>query len=365
MIHGLDRSLDFQPYGKVGEAINSISRSGLNIELLNAAERAGATIHFNCKCESVDLAGHSAIFSRNGEELRVDVDILIGTDGANSALRHSMETSMDGFHSDVEWLSHDYRELEIPAGEGGAFRMEKHALHIWPRHEFMMIALPNPDGSFTCTLFAPSHGPDGFEPIKSDEDVINYFERFFPDALPMMPTLVADWHRNPQSKLATVYCDPWHYEDWALLLGDSAHAIVPFYGQGMNACFEDCVVLGELLDAHDNDWRSVIPAFYMSRKPNADAIAELALQNFVEMRSRVVDPRFIQKKRIDNALNEMFPDRWLPLYGMVTFSTIPYREALDRARKQDERLERIGYDRVEEALAKGKGEVEKVVFETD
>jgi kynurenine 3-monooxygenase len=357
MIHALDGSLDLQPYGKEGEAINSISRSGLNIELMNAAERAGGiTLHFDSRCESVDLAEKRVHFVNDatGERWSVEVEILIGTDGSGSALRQSMEEQLPEFDSKVEWLEHGYKELEIPAGAEGAFRMEKNALHIWPRHEFMMIALPNPDGSFTCTLFAPFAGEDGLDSIVSDDDVLGYFRKYFPDAIPMMPTLLEDWHRNPTSKLATVYSDPWHYQDWALLLGDSAHAIVPFYGQGMNACFEDCLVLDRILsEIGDEEWGEAIRTFYERRKIDTDAIASLALQNFVEMRSRVVDPLYIRRKKIDVALNEMFPQHWMPLYSMVTFSTIPYATALERSRRQDALLEKVGYDTIEKAISEG------------
>lgn len=361
MIHSLDGTLDFQPYGKEGEAINSISRSGLNIELMNAAERVGGvTLHFDARCESVDLAERRAHFvnDQTGEKWSVEVEALVGTDGSGSALRESMEKQLPDFDSKVEWLEHGYKELEIPAGADGAFLMEKNALHIWPRHEFMMIALPNPDGSFTCTLFAPFAGVDGLDSITTDEQVLEYFGKYFPDAIPMMPTLLADWNRNPTSKLATVYSDPWYFQDWALLLGDSAHAIVPFYGQGMNACFEDCLVFDRILsETGEEEWGEAIRMFYEKRKIDTDAIASLALQNFVEMRSRVVDPLYLRRKKIDGALSDMFPQHWMPLYSMVTFSTIPYATALERSRRQDALLERIGYDEIERAIAAGAEEV--------
>lgn len=358
MIHSLDGTRDFQPYGKEGEAINSISRSGLNIELMNAAERvAGVTLHFDARSETVDMAERRVHFvnDQTGERWSVDVEALIGTDGSGSALRQSMEEQLPEFDSKVEWLEHGYKELEIPPGEQGAFLMEKNALHIWPRHDFMMIALPNPDGSFTCTLFAPFAGEDGLDSITTDEQVMRYFEKYFPDAIPMMPTLLEDWNRNPVSKLATVYSDPWFHEDWALLLGDSAHAIVPFYGQGMNACFEDCLVFDRILsETGEEQWGEAIRMFYQKRKIDTDAIASLALQNFVEMRSRVVDPLYLRRKKIDGMLAEMFPQHWMPLYRMVTFSIIPYATALERSQRQDALLESIGYDAIEAAIAAGR-----------
>ncbi|MBK8912725.1 MAG: FAD-dependent monooxygenase [Chlorobi bacterium] len=363
MIHALDGSLDFQPYGKVGEAINSISRSGLNIILLNAAERAGVRVHFNARCESVSLKERTAtlVNDQTGERTTIAPERLIAADGANSSLRAAMELEMPGFDSRTEWLEHGYKELEIPPGPNGEFLMEPNALHIWPRHEFMMIALPNPNATFTCTVFAAFDGEDGFDTVLGDDAVNGYFQRHFPDALPLMPTLLHDWRTNPSSRLGTVFCGPWHLDDWGLLIGDAAHAIVPFYGQGMNCCFEDCFVLDTLL-ADSHDWGSIMPQFYALRKPNADAIARLAVANFFEMRSRVVDPHYLRKKSIEARLHELFPDRWMPLYSMVTFSTIGYAEALQRSGQQDALLQSVGFDTVEGALQQGKEATEKALW---
>jgi kynurenine 3-monooxygenase len=364
MIHDVDGRTGLQPYGGEGQAINSISRSGLNIELMNAAERVGGvTFHFNQRCVGVDLRTRTITLAddRTAATRELKVEKLIATDGANSALRQALEEQVPAFTSDVAWLEHGYKELSIPATESGAHLMEMNALHIWPRHDFMMIALPNPDGTFTCTLFAPMTGENSFETLRSDEQVTTYFRKYYPDAVPMMPTLLEDWHANPTSGLATVHCGPWHHDDWALLMGDAAHAIVPFYGQGMNACFEDVFVFDQLMEKITS-WGELIRTFYDHRKPDADAIADLALANFVEMRSKVVDPRFLQKKRIDSALHEMFPDRWMPLYSMVTFSTIPYSEAAERARQQDNLLDQVGYDVIENAIAMGSQRVEEVLF---
>ncbi|HVK40809.1 MAG TPA: NAD(P)/FAD-dependent oxidoreductase [Candidatus Kapabacteria bacterium] len=364
MIHDVEGETGLQPYGTDGQAINSVSRSGLNIELMNAADRCGGiSFHFNQRCVGVDLERRVITLAddRTGETREVAVTKLIATDGANSALREAFEERVPGFRADVEWLEHGYKELSIPANPDGSHRMDPNALHIWPRHDFMMIALPNPDGTFTCTIFAPMTGEHSFETIRSDEAVTAYFEQYYRDALPMMPTLLEDWHGNPTSGLATVHCGPWHFNDWALLMGDAAHAIVPFYGQGMNACFEDVFVFDQLMESID-DWGMLIRTFYNRRKPDTDAIADLALANFVEMRSKVVDPRFLQKKRIDAALHDMFPDRWIPLYSMVTFSTIPYSEAAERARQQDLMLDEVGYDVVENAIAMGAERVETILF---
>lgn len=364
MIHDVDGATSLQPYGVEGQAINSISRSGLNIELMNAADRCGGvTFHFNQRCVGVDLENRVITLAddRTGETRQVSVGKLISTDGANSALRESFEDGVPTFQSDVTWLEHGYKELSISAADDGGHRMDKNALHIWPRHDFMMIALPNPDGTFTCTIFAPMTGENSFETLRTDEAVTEYFQSFYRDAIPLMPTLLDDWRNNPTSGLATVHCTPWHFNDWALLMGDAAHAIVPFYGQGMNACFEDVFVFAHLMGSID-DWGALIRTFYNRRKPDTDSIADLALANFVEMRSKVVDPRFLQKKRIETALHEMFPDRWIPLYSMVTFSTIPYSEAAERARQQDNLLEEIGYDVVENAIELGVARVQEVLF---
>jgi len=363
MIHDAEGNLSFQPYGTEGQAINSISRAGLNILLMNMAERQpGVTIHFSARCSHVDLESRSVtvVDDETGAERSVEVDLLIAADGANSSLRAAME-AMPGFEARTEWLDHAYKELEIPPGPNGEFLMEEHALHIWPRHDFMMIALPNPGGNFTCTLFAPYEGPGGFDALASDSDVLEYFSTNFADALPLMPTLLEAWHANPTSRLGTVFCSPWYVGDWAFLIGDAAHAIVPFYGQGMNCCFEDCLVLDGLLDGHDGDWGETMRKFYELRKPNADAIARLAVANFLEMRSKVVDPHFLRKKKIEATLHALFPERWIPLYTMVTFTTLPYAEALRRAAAQDALLDAIGLDRIEEALGSGADAVAELI----
>ncbi len=365
MIHDLEGNTELQPYDRQGRAINSISRGGLNMSLMDAAERyENVTFHFNARCSDVDLEGKSItlVNDKTGEERQGEVDLLISSEGANSSLRKAFEEKVPGFDSRTDWLSHGYKELSIPPGPNGEFLIEKNALHIWPRHDFMMIALPNPDGTFTCTLFAPWEGEDGFDAITTDDDVRAYFDKHFPDAVPLMPTLIEDWNSNPTAKLGTVYCSPWHYQDWALLIGDAAHAIVPFYGQGMNACFEDCVVLDGVMEEYGDDWGKIVSEFSRIRKPDGDAIASLAITNFLEMRSKVVDPKFLRKKKIDAALNEMFPEKWIPLYTMVTFSNIPYSEAKKRAAEQNQLLDTIGYDTVEAAIAEGEEKTHEVLW---
>lgn len=366
MIHSLEGETQLQPYSRTGRHINSISRETLNITLVNASEsHEDVKFHFDLGCTDVDLERKTITLTHQetGEEIVREFDLLFGADGANSALRQAMENGVDDFSANTEWLSHGYKELCIPPGPNGEFLIEPNALHIWPRHDFMMIALPNPDATFTCTLFAPMEGDNGFEEITTDADVLNYCTQNFPDAVPLMPTLLEDWHQNPTSRLGTLYCNPWHVGDRACLIGDAAHAIVPFYGQGMNAGFEDCYVLDQVLDEHgDENWDSVLQEFYLRRKRNADAIAHLAVSNFFEMRSKVVDENFLRKKTIDAALADMFPDRWAPLYEMVTFSHLPYADALEQSRKQDALLTELGYDVVEQAIAEGKEKAGAVVF---
>ena len=368
MIHALDGTKKLQPYSRTGRHINSISRGGLNLTLINAAEEhEDVHFHFDHFCTGVDLDRKMVSFGvggPDGERVEREVDLLFGSDGANSSLRQALEKEEGDFAAETEWLSHGYKELEIPPGPEGSFLLEKDALHIWPHHDFMMIALPNPDATFTCTLFAPMEGENGFDAINSDDDVQAYFNKFFPDAIPLMPTLLEDWQNNPTSRLGTLFSGPWHHGDWACLIGDAAHAIVPFYGQGMNACFEDCRVLNDVLEERGDDaWPDALREFYRRRKPDADAIARLAIMNFVEMRSKVVDEKFLRKKKIDAALADMFPEHWAPLYEMVTFSHLPYSEALAQSKRQDARLEEIGYDEVERAIEAGKDAVGAFVIE--
>jgi kynurenine 3-monooxygenase len=361
MVHGLFGHPNFQAYGKEGQFINSISRSGLNMTLMDEAERCGVDIEFNCRVEAVDLvktllvkSGQSAVSSGQGTGAESqEYKLIIGADGAYSSVRNAFQIS-DRFDYSQTYIEHGYKELTIPAGNGNAFRMEKNALHIWPRESFMLIALPNPDGSFTCTMFFPIDGTLSFQAIKSENDVRAFFEKYFPDVVPLMPTLAEDFLSNPVSSLVTIRCWPWAKNN-ALLIGDAAHGIVPFFGQGMNAGFEDCRILNELLDQHHDNWKKVLAEFQYVRKPDTDAIAELALYNFIEMRDLVADPDFILRKRIEAKLHELFPDKWIPLYSMVTFNeNIRYSEALAIGKKQkeimDEVMNRVGIEKNWEAV---------------
>jgi kynurenine 3-monooxygenase len=329
MIHAVSGDLAFQPYGKEGQAIYSVSRGGLNLALLEiAAGFPNVRFHFDHRVTEVDLNEPRLSFEdlTTGEHKTVDAPLIFATDGAYSAVRYALQRT-DRFNYTQKYLEHGYKELTIPPAEGGGHRMDPHALHIWPRGNFMLIALPNADGTFTCTLFLPFEGEVSFERILSNADVLDFFNRYFADAVPLMPTLLQDFWHNPTSSLVTVHCSPWQWQNRILLLGDAAHAIVPFYGQGMNAGFEDCTILDSMYDEYGGDWSQIIPAFARRREADGNAIAELALRNFIEMRDLVGDPKFLLRKKIAAYLHEKHPD-FLPVYSMVTFSNTPYRVAL-------------------------------------
>jgi kynurenine 3-monooxygenase len=333
VMHDIHGNLTFQPYGKQGQFINSVSRSALNIVLMNKAEELGVQFYFEQRISKVDLE-HTSLTIANGQSVAEQkFDLIIGADGAFSAVRNALQIT-DRFNYSQHYIEHGYKELHIPEDKSGGFRMEKNALHIWPRESFMMIALPNPDGSFTCTLFFPFDGNTSFQSLNTNSEVIRFFENTFPDAVKLMPTLLDDYNTNPTSSLVTVRCYPW-VKNNTLLIGDAAHAIVPFFGQGMNAGFEDCRILNEMLDHEQDDWKKVLPLFQQSRKPDADAIAQLALDNFIEMRDLVADEEFLLRKKIESKIHEQFPSRWIPLYSMVTFyDNIPYAVAYQTGKKQ-------------------------------
>lgn len=330
MMHSIAGDLAFQPYGKEGEAIYSVSRGGLNLELLNIADSfPNVEFFFDHRCADVDLNHPTITFEdlKTKEMKTIDAPLIFAADGAFSAVRHVLQRT-DRFNYRQFYLDHGYKELNIPPNEDGSHRMDPSALHIWPRGNHMVIALPNADGSFTCTLFLPFEGEVSFEKLKTDADVLGFFQQYFPDAIPLMPTLLHDFWANPTASLVTVNCSPWQWQGRILLLGDAAHAIVPFYGQGMNAGFEDCTILDAMLDEMGGDWSKVIPAFAQSRVKDGNAIAELAQRNFVEMRDLVADPKFLLRKKIAADLHAKFPQEFLPVYSMVTFSNTPYHVAL-------------------------------------
>jgi kynurenine 3-monooxygenase len=349
MIHDKSGALHFSPYDvDPKNCINSVGRAALNTTVIEAAQRyPNVRVYFNHKCIDVDLdsatahletsplaAGVSPANSEN-QIISAHGDAVIGVDGAFSAVRQSMQMQINRFEYNESYLAHGYKELTIPPGPDGSCRMEKNALHIWPRKGFMMIALPNPDGSFTCTLFWEFEGPRSFATAKTDDDVRRFFEEEFPDAVPLMPTLLEDFRQNPTGSLVTIRCAPWYYRDKVCLLGDAAHAVVPFYGQGMNAAFEDCVVLDECLEKFRDDRERAFGEYFSRRKRNADALADLAIGNFIEMRDKTASKTFRAKKKLDHFLEAALPGIYLPLYTMVTFTRIPYVTAAKRARTQD------------------------------
>jgi kynurenine 3-monooxygenase len=336
MIHGRDGSLTFQPYGRDDtESLHSVSRAGLNRLLAEAAARhPSVRLFFDHRCTGLDQTGTAAEFQHetSGKAVRVAADVIVGADGAYSAVRVWMQRR-EGFNYRQDYLTHGYKELTIPAGPAGAFPIEKNALHIWPRGTFMMIALPNLDGSFTCTLFWPFEGPNSFAALKSESEVLAFFRDQFPDAVPLIPTLAEEFLSNPTGSLVTIRCQPWH-AGRALLVGDACHAVVPFLGQGMNAAFEDCSVLHSCLVDSGWAWEKAIPRYESLRKEHADVLADLCVANFVEMRDRVASPLFVLQKKLAVMLHAAFPRWYLPLYTMIEFTRIPYAEALRRSRLQ-------------------------------
>jgi len=335
MIHPLAGNLSLLPYGKEGEYINSISRTDLNIVLMDEAEKNGVNLFFNHRCINVDFDKTSLTLQAIGaaSSQTVDFDIIIGADGAFSAVRSAMQIT-DRFNYTQHYIEHGYKELHIPAGPGGEFLLDKQALHIWPRESFMMIALPNPDGSFTCTLFFPFEGELSFASLNSDDAVRKFFRENFPDAMNLMQDPCEDFNTNPTGSLVTIKCFPWR-KNKTFLIGDAAHAIVPFYGQGMNAGFEDCRILNDILSSNQDDWEKSLVDFQTLRKPDADAIAQLAFDNFIEMRDLVDDPEFLLRKKIEARLHALYPARWIPLYSMVTFKdNIRYSDAYSIGQKQ-------------------------------
>ncbi len=339
IMHGVDGALTYQPYGQDGQAIRSVSRRGLNETLMTAAEQAGARLFFNKRCLDIDPTARKVTLADDDGRATVQARIIIGADGVFSAVRGHLQRS-DRYQYEQLYLDHGYKELAIPPGENGSFRLEKDGLHIWPRHDFMLIALPNADGSFTCTLFQALDGPEGLHALDTPEKVRAFFAKWFPDAVPLMPTLVEDFFGNPTSSLCTIRCAPYHRDDSVLLIGDAAHAVVPFYGQGMNAAFEDCAIIERMLQANGGRLEGVPARFSAERKEDADAIRQLALDNFVEMRSKVANPLFLLRKKVDKLLHKLAPSLYVPLYSMVTFSTIPYAETVRRAQQQQKALVR-------------------------
>ncbi len=336
MLHDEQGQLKFQSYGqKPEEVIYSVSRAGLVSILRDAAEATGQVeFFFKHECVAIDFEQHNCTVNSQvqGQTVMVDYDYLIGADGGGSQVRESMKNRQETEFT-AELLDHSYKELNIPPGPDGVFQLEKEALHIWPRDDYMMIGLPNPDGSFTLTLFMPNEGPVSFASINDEPALHALFDAQFADAKPMIPELVNDYFNNPTGYLGTIRCHDWQFSR-AVLTGDAAHAIVPFHGQGMNAGFEDCVAMDKALDLYQDDWQLAMSAFVESRMANSNAIADMALENYVEMRATVNDPKFHLKKAIAFELERRLPEYFIPRYSMVMFHLIPYAQAFSRGKIQ-------------------------------
>jgi kynurenine 3-monooxygenase len=344
-IHNKDGSTAYQPYGKDKQAIYSVSRAEINMKLMDLAEQQpNIKIHFDKKCTHINRQKLEASFEDNNtkENSTITSDILFGADGAFAASRLNMQLTNDRFEYNQHYINCGYKELIIPPNKNGEFLMDKEALHIWSRGSFMMIALPNPDGNFTCTLFMPFDGPKSFNALQTDEQILTFFNEEFADAVPLMPTLVHDFKTNPTASLVTVKCFPWVFDNKIALIGDAAHAIVPFYGQGMNCCFEDCVVLNELVEKYNHNWDEIMQNYQALRKPDGDAIADLAVANYIEMQDKTADPKFLLQKKIEAKFSAKYPNKWTPLYSMVTFSPhIRYSQALATGLKQQAIMDKI------------------------
>jgi len=352
MMHSLAGELTFQPYGKNDlEVINSISRADLNVALMNAAEAQGVSIHFGERCTGMDWSTGAARFRNEatGRETTVDSEVVIGTDGSASALRLDMQ-KLGRLNFSQEHLDYGYKELTIAAGPGRNHVIEPNALHIWPRGAYMLIALPNIDGTFACILFLPHEGPESFATLDTSEKAADFFAERFADTVALMPQLPENYSGNPTGSMVTVKCAPWQVDGKVLVLGDAAHAIVPFFGQGMNCAFEDCTVFLELLEQYGPNWKKLFQEFELARKNNTDAIADMALENFVEMRDRVADPCFLFRKKVELALEAKYPRQFVPKYAMVTFHRVPYSVALSRGKIQDRLLAELcdSFSRIED-----------------
>lgn len=347
MIHQPDGDLIFQPYGNDdSEYINSISRGTLNKELMTAAEATGRVrIVFNHRVTGFDFDTNTLSMhdEERGEDVRRRVNIAIGTDGSASAIRYAMEKQLPGFESTSSELDYGYKELVIPPGDGGTFQIERNALHIWPRGSYMLIALPNFEGSFTCTLFLPWNGDPSFDKLNTRAGVQKFFDENFADAVPLIENLQDTFETNPTGQMFTVKTKRWNAEGRVLLMGDAAHGIVPFYGQGMNCGFEDCTVFDDNFDRFRTksggmDWAGLFEFMTQVRPPNTDAIADMAVENFVEMRDKVGDRKFLMRKAVEKILQTKFPGKYISKYSLVTFSNVPYTVAQEAGVVQDRML---------------------------
>lgn len=337
MIHDKAGKMSFQPYGLKGQAILSVERRALNERLMDMAEKeAGVEFRFHERCVDLNWKEGVAVLrnEKTGEMTEEASKVIFGADGAFSGVRQRMQRT-NRFYFEQKFLEHGYKELSMPPAPDGNFALPHNALHIWPREDFMLIALPNPDRTFTCTLFLSFEGKKSFEALEGRNQVATFFEQEFPDVIPLIPDYLEQFEENPTGTLVMVRCDPYHKGERVGILGDAAHAIVPFYGQGMNAAFEDCTLLERLMERHGSDWPRVLKSFSATRVKDADAIGQLALHNYVEMRSDVANPWFVWRKKLERLLHRWLPETFIPLYSMVTFSNIPYAKVIERSKKQD------------------------------
>lgn len=344
MMHSVNGELAYQPYGRDPSECNySISRADLNRFLINESSEKNKNIFFDSHLSEVDFKNKTATFIRAQEFHKIDYDVLIGADGAGSILREIVSAKSNA-KNHTEYLDSDYKELFMPL-KNGLPAMEKKALHIWPRGTHMLMALPNLDGSFTMTLYLPRRGSEvSFDALKTETSVQAYFEKYFPDALTLMPSAVPDFQKHQQGILGTVHCNSWIYNDSVALIGDAAHAILPFFGQGMNCGFEDCTVLCDMLDQCEENWSDALKKYDEYQRPNANAIAKMALENFYEMSDKVGDEHFLFKKKIESWLEKHFPDQYRSRYGMITYTLIPYRLAYEAGLIQNEILTQLSQE---------------------
>ncbi len=341
-MHVIDKPVYFQKYGRDGEAIWSLSRGILNRRMIDMAEDSGVRFRFNEKVWDVNLPETKLYTgeSEKSEWKEYDCDIIFGCDGAFSRVRHKMQRR-SRFDYSQSFIDVGYKELSILPNADGSYKLDKNSFHIWPRGNFMFIAMPNLDGSFTCTLFMPFEGEISFESIKTKSEAKTFFKTHFPTVQNDIDNLAEDFFKNPTSAMVTMKCYPWTYWDKVALVGDSAHAVVPFYGQGMNAGFEDIFVLNRIIATYGDDWERIFQEYQKERKPNADAIAELSYRNFIEMSSKTADPKFMLQKKIEKRFAAQHPDKWIPAYSRVTFSDRPYAEALAEGDAQEEIMRKV------------------------
>lgn len=340
-IHELNGEISYHTYGINNQAIYSVSRGAINSKLMDIAESTGnAELFFNEQCVNADIENNISCFenSVSGKKSEIKSDVIFATDGAFSAVRYHAFQKMDRFNYSQNYIEDGYREILLPANSDGSFKLKNNTLHIWPRGRFMLIALPNFDGSFTCTLFMPFDGLEHcFNNLKSKQKVEQFFKEIFPDFFELMPDVAEAWDDHPLSSLAIIRCYPWAFGN-TVLMGDAAHATVPFFGQGMNCGFEDCTIMWQLMQEYKNDWKTIFEKYQKLRKPNGDAMQELSLQNYLVMRDKVTDDSFLLQQKIEKRIHELYPKKYIPMYSMVAFSEIEYRKALKLGSEQDEQM---------------------------